>query len=251
MAEFANVPVAYLPYGVPMPEEKQPTKFEDGAPLRILYLGRLDQEQKRVRLFPQILQGLKSAGILFHWTVAGDGPERTFLEASMKSSSPQQTVSFPGKIDYGAVPKLLSEHDVFLLTSDYEGLPLSLLEAMGCGLVPVVSDLTSGIREVVNDSCGICVPVHEMVGYAKAIIQLDQNRRAARTFSENARERVTKEFSVAAMVDRWLGAFPKDSSGSINWPSAWDIKPPLGVEKDLRFSMLGRVARRLVFALRR
>ncbi len=250
MPEFAKVPVAYLPYGVPMPEQAQLVRFESGAPLRILYLGRLDQEQKRVRLFPQIFEQLKLAGIPFHWTIAGEGPERTFLEGALTSLPPRQTVSLPGKIDYGDVPKLLSEHDVFLLASDYEGLPLSLLEAMGCGLVAVVSDLKSGIREVLDESCGICVPLHDTAGYAKAITWLDQHREEASRLSENARKRVSNEFSVAAMTDRWLATFPKTSSGLIAWPSSWDIKPPLGAERNLRFSGLGRLARRLVFALR-
>jgi colanic acid/amylovoran biosynthesis glycosyltransferase len=251
MPEFTKLPVAYLPYGVPMPEEKEIATFEQGTPLRILYLGRLDQEQKRVRLFPGIFERLKSADIPFHWTVAGDGPERIFLEDSMRSSPPRLTVSFPGKIDYGRVPKLMSEHDVFLLASDYEGLPLSLLEAMSCGLVPVVTDLTSGIREVVDDSAGLRVALHDPAGYAKAIIWLDQHRQEARRLSENARQRVRKQFSIGAMTDRWLAAFPSNSPSQAGWPSVWHVKPPLVAEKTFRFSLLGRMLRRLVFAGRR
>lgn len=249
--EFANVTVAYLPYGVPISEEKPPPKFQDGTPLRVLYLGRLGQEQKRVRLFPQIFEQLRAAGMPFHWTIAGEGPEGSFLEKVMRNSSAQQTVSFPGKIDYGRVPRLLSEHDVFLLASDYEGLPLSLLEAMGSGLVPVVSDLKSGIREVLDESTGICVPLHDTPAYGRAITWLDQHRSEAKRLSENARERVRKEFSVAAMTDRWLATFPKTTPELTGWPSVWDVKPPLGSENHFRFWAIGRLLRRAVSALRR
>ncbi|MGD0745823.1 MAG: glycosyltransferase family 4 protein, partial [Verrucomicrobiota bacterium] len=169
MTEFRTVAKHCLLHGVMIPATFEPRRQSDRL-LRILYLGRLMQEQKRVRLFPAILEGLKSSGIPFHWTIAGEGPEREFLERTMNGTPPHQTVSFPGKIPYGDIPRILSEHDVFLLASDHEGLPLSLLEAMGHGLVPVVSDLESGVREVVDATNGMLVPVDEVEGYARAII---------------------------------------------------------------------------------
>src|SRR6185312_9465811 len=148
--EFARVPVANLPYGVPMCRDTELPARDVARPLRILYLGRLSQEQKRVRLFPEILLQICESGMPFHWTIAGAGDELSFLETNLKTRSPDQTVSFAGAVRYAGVPAMLKQHDIYLLTSDYEGLPLSLLEAMGQGLVPVVSDLESGIREVVD-----------------------------------------------------------------------------------------------------
>src|SRR6185437_8227409 len=74
MPKFTKLPIHYLPYGVPVSE--MPYSPRDvQQPLRILYLGRLGREQKRVHLFPQIFEQLKSSGIPFHWTIAGDGEE--------------------------------------------------------------------------------------------------------------------------------------------------------------------------------
>ena len=208
MPEFAGVPVACLPYGVPMcPDAGLPAR-DFTAPLRLLYLGRLENEQKRVRLFPQMLEQLKASGIPFHWTIAGDGPEKMALEQAMRGS-PNQTVSFPGKISYAVVPEILRAHDIFLLASDYEGLPLSLLEAMGAGLVPVVSELPAGIPEMVDKTTGILVPVDNVAGYARAIIHLHAHRDELAAKSAAARARVRTEFSVPAMTDRWLAAIPK------------------------------------------
>ncbi|HEY2082828.1 MAG TPA: glycosyltransferase family 4 protein, partial [Verrucomicrobiae bacterium] len=158
MPEFARV--EYLPYGVPMCPDAELSARDVTKPLRILYLGRLDQEQKRVRLFPEILREICNSGMPFQWTIAGAGGERAFLESNLKTGSPDQTISFTGPVRYADVPEILKQHDVFLLASDYEGLPLSLLEAMGQGLVPVVSDLESGIREVVDRTVGLLVPVN-------------------------------------------------------------------------------------------
>jgi hypothetical protein len=139
----------------------------------------------------------------------------------------------------------LSEHDVFLLVSDYEGLPLTLLEAMGCGLVPVVSDLPSGIRELVDQDTGKRVAPDNLAGYAEAILWLHQHRQEKQQLSANARERVRRDFSVAAMTDRWLAALPPPPASEIRWPDRWQPKPILAAPNPWRFSPPARVLRRL------
>jgi glycosyltransferase involved in cell wall biosynthesis len=250
MPEFARVPVASLLYGVPMcPDAELPAR-DFTKPLRILFLGRLGREQKRVHLFPQILSQLCASGMPFHWTIAGEGEERGFLEANLKPASPHQTVSFAGWVDYAGVPTLLKQHDIFLLASDYEGLPLSLLEAMAHGVVPVVSDLESGIRDVVNAGNGMLVPVDDVAGYARAIIHLHGHRDELAAKSAAARERVQKEFSVKAMADRWLAVFPKTFPATSVWPSQWNIKAPLPARHPIYFSPPVRLLRRLAAKFR-
>jgi len=250
MPEFAKVPIAYLPYGVPIGDAK-PTEKNLGRPLRILYLGRLEQEQKRVRLFPEILRQLCASGIPFHWTIAGTGSEREYLEANLKSASPNQTISFVGPVGYADVPAMMKRHDIYLLASDYEGLPLSLLEAMAQGLVPVVSDLESGIREVVDDSAGMLVPTQNVSGYARAIIHLHEHRDELAKKSAAARLRVQRDFSVTAMTDRWLAALPQVPSPVEPWPKRWQIAGVLAAGNPLYFSRPIRVLRRAAARVRK
>lgn len=251
LPEFANVPVAHLPYGVPMcPAAELPAR-DPAAPLRVLYLGRLGREQKRVHLFPEILRRLQDSGIPFHWTIAGDGGERGYLEARMKSRPPGQTVAFTGSVDYAAVPGVLKQHDIFLLASDYEGLPLSLLEAMGHGLVPVVSDLPSGIAEVVDDTNGLRVPVNPTAGYAEAIIHLHQHRDELAAKAAAARARVEHDFSVAAMTDRWLAVLPSKPAAVGDWPKRWRIQAPLPDPHKFNYTAPVRALRRMAARFRR
>jgi glycosyltransferase involved in cell wall biosynthesis len=251
MPAFARVPVASLPYGVPMCVDAEVPVRNSSQPLRILYLGRLDREQKRVQLFPEILSQLCASGNPFHWTLAGTGPERGFLEARLKPTGAGQSVSFLGGVGYAEVPAVLREHDVFLLASDYEGLPLSLLEAMGYGLVPVVSHLKSGIPEVVDDSNGILVPINDVGGYARAIIRLHEHRDEFAAKSAAARERVKKNYSVAAMTDRWLAAFPNPKTVDGTWPKQWRIQAPLPAPNKFHYSPPMRVLRRALVRARR
>jgi glycosyltransferase involved in cell wall biosynthesis len=250
MPEFARVPVTHLPYGVPMLSEGNMAQTGLQRPLQILYLGRLAREQKRVHLFPQILELLKASGIPFHWTIAGDGPDKAALEQTMKDAPPEQTVSFAGPVRYAGVPALLKQHDLYLLASDFEGLPLSLLEAMGAGLVPVVSQLPSGIPEVVDAGNGMLVPVDDVAGYARAIIHLHGHRDELAAKSAAARARVQTEFSVAAMTDRWLAAFPATKGATAHWPKRWRIQAPLTARNPLYFSPPIRLLRRLAAKFR-
>jgi glycosyltransferase involved in cell wall biosynthesis len=247
--KFKGVSLKHLPLGVPVPPEANGARNDPARPLRILCLGRLEREQKRAHLFPRILEQLKSSGIPFHWTIAGSGPERDALERAMQSL-PDQTVSFAGQVSYEQVPEVLRAHDIFLLVSDYEGLPLGLLEAMAHGLVPVVSDLPSGIPEVVDAGNGMLVPVDEVAGYARAIIHLHGHRGELATKSAAARDRVKTEFSVAAMTNRWLAAFPPTKAHIEPWPNRWRIQAPLTDGNSFYFSPPMRVLRRLAAKLR-
>ncbi len=249
MDEFHNVPKLCLLHGVAMPSTVVPRGL-DGHPLRILYFGRITHPQKRVRLFLDILEVLKKSGIPFKWTIAGEGEERNFLEANMKTDVPGQDVSFTGPIRYADVPALLDRHDICLLASDCEGFGLSVLEAMGHGLVPVVSDLPAGIPEMVDKTTGILVSVDDVEGYARAIIHLHEHRNELAAKSTAAHERVKTKFSLAAMADRWLAVLPK-TIPTVEWPDKFKIQPPLKVPHPIYFSPPMRVLRRLAMKFRR
>jgi hypothetical protein len=147
----------------------------------------------------------------------------------------------------------LDSHEVFLLVSDHEGLPLSLLEAMGHGLVPVVSNLASGIPEVVDRECGILVEPDKIDDYATGIIWLSKNRSVLAEMAQKATERVRRDYSVEAMTNRWLllldrlhkrdgenwGVLPK-ITGPLNHDSPWFREPMRTIRRLARRSGLFR-----------
>jgi glycosyltransferase involved in cell wall biosynthesis len=249
MDVFRGVSRLCLLHGVPMPE-KMETRGKNSGPLRILYFGRITDPQKRVLLFPKILADLQKAGIPFRWTIAGDGDQRANLQHLMQSTRADQQVLFPGPLPNAKMPALLENHDVFLLASNAEGLPISLLEAMAHGVVPVISDLESGIRDVVDATNGILVPVDDVAGYARAIVHLHEHRDELAAKSAAAHARVKTEFSVEAMTDRWLAAFHQNASTIGDWPARWKIQPPLTVRHPVYFSPPMRVLRRLAAKFR-
>ena len=77
----------------------------------------------------------------------------------------EKVVSYLGRIPNKDVMKIMKEHDLFFFTSLKEGTPHVILEALSCGL-PVVCHDACGHGDVINESCGIKIP---MKSYAKSI----------------------------------------------------------------------------------
>ena len=243
MPEFAAMPVHHFHGGAKMPATVV-EKRSDSGPLKILYFGRLERAQKRVHIFPEVLRGLVDSGIPFQWTIVGGGSERKNLEENLKTSRPDQIVTIKGKVPAEELEELLLSHDVYLLASEGEGFPRSLLEAMGHGLVPVVTNLASGISEVVDDTTGRRVAVDDIAGYAREIIFLHEHRPLLRQLSLAAQQRVQTGFSISSEADQWEALTKQRPPVFGQWEADWDIQPPLGMEKSFFFSRTARAFKR-------
>ena len=112
--------------------------------LRLVFAGRLDRD-KGVLDLPSIAAGLRDRSVDATWTIIGDGPEGARLRATWPES---EWVRHVGALANAETIDRLADHDVFVLPTRFEGLPIGLLEAMGCGIVPVVSRIDSGVPDV-------------------------------------------------------------------------------------------------------
>jgi glycosyltransferase involved in cell wall biosynthesis len=115
-----------------------------------------------------------------------------------------------GRLSGEHVRKAFLESDVFLLTSDFEGLPISLLEAMSAGCVPVVYDIESGVRDVVQDGLnGILTKHGDPRALAEAIRRLDADRSFLARLSLAALQTHEEKFSVRRMADDYRLLFSR------------------------------------------
>ena len=162
--------VVSIPYGVEIPSSARTP--EDG-PLRLLFVGRLE-EGKGIFDLPRIDARLRAAGIKVRWTIQGDGPDQARLQSQWET---QHDVTWRGRQPMSEVLRQYESHDVLVMPSRYEGLPVALLEAAVRGVVPVVSDLASGIPELVrNGKTGFRTPVGDIDLMAEAIATIDADR---------------------------------------------------------------------------
>jgi glycosyltransferase involved in cell wall biosynthesis len=134
------------------------------------------------------------------FVVAGDGPERESLQLKARELGVEARVLFLGH--RRDVPDLLACCDLFVLPSLFEGLPVSILEAMAAGK-PVISSAIGGTNEAVIDGqTGLLVPPGNPAELARAVTCLLSNPTLAAQMAANARARVEQEFSAEMMVQR-------------------------------------------------
>jgi glycosyltransferase involved in cell wall biosynthesis len=211
----AGVPaerVRQIPYGTePVSEAEINARVEAGRTnppvLNIGYVGRVVQEQKRVFEFAPLLVRLKSLDVSFQFHIIGDGSDRQQLGELFAASGVDGSVKFWGWQSPEGVAKLLGDLDVFLLMSDYEGLPVALLEAMGHGLAPIVSRIPSGNSQLIDDGeNGFLAEVGDIGGFASRIEALAGDLDRLRKI-QNAAWKTSQDYTVSRMVDRYLRCF--------------------------------------------
>ena len=104
------------------------------------WVGRMQTEQKRVERLPALVKALESAGIDFRFELLGDGPRQPWLEQQLPSS---RTI-FHGRKSGDDYASVLRGWDFITSVSDYEGLPISMLEAFSAGVLPLCPAIGSG-----------------------------------------------------------------------------------------------------------
>lgn len=135
--------------------------------------------------------------------IAGDGPQRDALESLARQVAPGR-VRLAGNID--DIPTLLAGAQVFMLASDHEGFPLSVLEAMRAGLPVVASDLP-GIRHQLDDGeCGVLV-ANDAAAFANALRALADHPDRRATLGTAARQRWEARFGIEPMVRATLAVY--------------------------------------------
>ncbi|HVH31106.1 MAG TPA: glycosyltransferase family 4 protein [bacterium] len=130
--------------------------------------------------------------------LVGDGPLRARVEQAMREMALDGRVILTGFRD--DVPELLRTMDVVVLTSLWEGLPLTLLEAMAAAR-PIVATRVQGTADVVVDGdTGILVAPEDSAQLAAAVVELVRNPEQRQRMGGKGRARVAREFSVERMV---------------------------------------------------
>ena len=144
------------------------------------------------------LARVKEAGCLIPFTVASEGPERTFLERRAQELGLRDQVVFRSPFSGQEYRQALANHNLFLLPSFREGSAITILEAMLCGQVPlVVSSSTQG--ETVTPASGFAVPLEsadQIIGnLASALLKLAGDPELRLRMAREAHRRVMEGYS--------------------------------------------------------
>ena len=190
------------------PELRRP-RIDRSSPLRIVYVGRLVEEQKRVFDLPRIMEALERRGVPATLTVVGGGEDRQALESLASPCVERGAIRFAGILSNKEITRELRDHDALILTSEYEGFPLAVLEAMAWGCIPVVTAIRSGIPELVRDGDnGYVVGVGDIEAFAERLAGLQRDAQLRERLSQRAFGSLHEGgFTAEAMTDRYLDLF--------------------------------------------
>ncbi|MGN5480605.1 glycosyltransferase [Cupriavidus basilensis] len=143
--------------------------------------------------------------------IAGEGPQRLAIQARAQAMAHVQ-VELPGNVH--DIPGLLASAQVFVLISDHEAFPLSVLEAMRAGLPVIASDLP-GIREQLDDGrCGILLEDNQPQTLARALQALGTDAPRREALGQLARQRWEQQFGLAGMIQSTWSAY-QDTLASV------------------------------------
>jgi glycosyltransferase involved in cell wall biosynthesis len=201
-----NRPAFRIPYGVPMAVGRgssEVSRFDGG--IRLLYVGRIEEGQKGILLLPQILAGVIGNGIAARLTVIGSGPDEALLRQRFHDLGIEQHVEHVGPVEPADSLAAMRTHDILLLPSNFEGLCISLLEAMMSGCVPIASYLSGVTDDAVVDGIGGRLvsrgSVHEFV---TAVSELARDQAKLASMREQAISQATRKFSIEVMGEQYL-----------------------------------------------
>ncbi len=108
--------------------------------------------------------------------IAGDGSEKENLESEVENLNLGHSVQFVGRVPHKEMPNLLSQADIYVSTSLHDGTSVSLLEAMGSGTFPIVTDIPSNREWIVPGQNGFLVPIDEERFLAEKILKAIRNQ---------------------------------------------------------------------------
>ncbi|MCK6503485.1 glycosyltransferase [Myxococcota bacterium] len=164
--------------------------------LLVVNLGRLSA-QKAHQHVVEIARRLRQELPSLRFAVIGEGERQDELQARIDDQDLADRVRLMGRrMD---VAELLGAADLFLSTSDWEGMPLSMIEGMASGL-PVVATATEGVAELLDAESGVVVPVGDVAAMASAVADLARDPDRRRHMGQAARDRALARFSHDRMV---------------------------------------------------
>ena len=179
---------------------------QGGNPQPIVFghVGRLSEVKNQklmIDAFAQVCREIPDCRLV----IAGDGPLRNELEDQASGLGVSDQVSFLGyRSDIASV---LSDFDVFLLSSVSEGTPLVVIEAMAAGL-PVVATNVGGLAQMLKDQqCGFLTPSGDAQALAGRMIELAANHEMRLRFGERARQIAAARYNLRRMIDEYCDIY--------------------------------------------
>ena len=207
--------VLYAAYGVDVaalsavPRAPQVPQVPGRGPLRIVWVGRLEQPQKRAHDLPAVLSALDALGVDYHLRIVGDGPERDALAQTLEPWLARGCAELAGALPAGELgEQVYAQADVLLITSSWETGPIVAWEAMAAGVAVVSSRYVgSGLEGALRDGDNaLLFDVGDGAAAAAQLARLAGEAGLLGRLAEAGRGLVAARYSIEASVAAWARA---------------------------------------------
>jgi glycosyltransferase involved in cell wall biosynthesis len=201
MAAVRGITVRRIAYGVPIPAK---TAELSNSVFRLVYIGRLVEEQKRISDVTAALCAVAEKIPNVEAWILGEGPARDSVEDIIREKAMGSRVRLLERVGIAQIYEALAQCHGLVLLSDYEGLPISVLESMAVGVVPICLDIRSGIREVVDHGVNGLVVKDRTSDFFNTVKDLRDNPAKWRQLSLAARHTVEQRHSIEGCARLWV-----------------------------------------------
>jgi glycosyltransferase involved in cell wall biosynthesis len=184
-----------------------PKRSDRANQLRLVTVARLDP-MKGHRYALAAVRALRDAGVDVHYVIVGGGDHRAELARKVAALDLLSNVTFAGTLGEEDVTAELMRADVFVLPSvgHGEAWPVSVMEAMACGL-PVVATIIGATPEMITpDVDGLLLEQHNEKAIADALLRLARDPELRRRMGQAAKKTARERFDVGATASRLLSA---------------------------------------------
>lgn len=166
----------------------------------VLYIGRLNNSQKRLDLLLKIWSSIEAKAPDWKLIICGDGPDKQML-INLSIDLQLQHIEFKGHVtntDY-----YFKRASIFCMTSAIEGMPMVLLEAAGHGVVPMAFNTYEAAPDLIKDQYnGRLIRPYNIQEYESSLLELIQNQ----SLRDNATTFV-QQFSADKIINKWENLF--------------------------------------------
>lgn len=175
------------------------------TPFRFIHIGRFTSQKNHGVIVESIAQ-IKKDGYNVHLVLLGSGEKENEYKSMVKAKGLDNEVTFCGL--QGNIYPFMKMADCFILPSIYEGMPVTLIEAMGCGMPVIVSNVGGILDMVENESTGLIInpTVEELVASMKRMIDDEILREK---LGKNALVKSIR-FSAEGMCDGYINVYNKN-----------------------------------------
>jgi glycosyltransferase involved in cell wall biosynthesis len=197
-----NTQALVIPCGTP--KSKAQTHRVAKDKLKVIYAGRLEIQQKQILKLTEAFVNASVTNSRLEFSIYGSGSQKSQLTSILENFKSLHHTEYKGAVKPSEMLDVMAKHHVFTLMSDYEGMPVALMEAMSCGVVPVCLHEESGINEIIEHGVNGFIVKDRSEDYQEKLKLLADDKALWTTMSKNAIETIKQYYSSDITNKKWF-----------------------------------------------